>query len=211
MKVRETRKKLVGAALSLFAEHGFDATSVGEIEAAAGLSRRAGGFYRHFESKAAILAAVLDENIIETPKNIGVEDLLPLGDTRAELVLLARAYLRINERNRQLARIVEREVDRNAQLRARLTQANADLLESLSTWLGTKPAAAGADADKLQALTGIVFGGWLFVLSKHLQRTLPDDFDLDDYLSLWATLWATQLESKGALGSNALSSDAAMT
>jgi AcrR family transcriptional regulator len=54
-----TRAALVGAARELFAEKGFAATSRDEIAARAGVTR--GALYHHFDSKAAVAAAVVAE------------------------------------------------------------------------------------------------------------------------------------------------------
>jgi AcrR family transcriptional regulator len=45
----------VAAAMELFGRQGYHATTVAQIEAAAGLSGGAGGLYRHFPSKRALL------------------------------------------------------------------------------------------------------------------------------------------------------------
>jgi len=55
----ETRTRLLEAAVSLFAQQGYEASSVAEICAAAGVSK--GAFYHHFESKQALFLALLDE------------------------------------------------------------------------------------------------------------------------------------------------------
>jgi AcrR family transcriptional regulator len=49
--------------LELFARQGVAATTVVEIEEAAGLSPGSGSFYRHFENKEAVLAAVVDREV----------------------------------------------------------------------------------------------------------------------------------------------------
>ena len=58
-----TRERLVSEAMRLFAQRGFRGTRVGDIEAAAGLSPRAGAFYRHFKSKKEVLHAALDRYV----------------------------------------------------------------------------------------------------------------------------------------------------
>src|SRR5262245_35719211 len=58
-----TRERLMTVAMRLFAEHGFAGTTVGDIEDAAGLTRRGGAFYRHFRSKEDILSASVDAGI----------------------------------------------------------------------------------------------------------------------------------------------------
>jgi len=54
----ESRAKLVEAAAELIAEHGFGATSVGDICRRAGVAKTA--LYWHFENKEGLLAAVLE-------------------------------------------------------------------------------------------------------------------------------------------------------
>ena len=54
-----TRARLLDAAWSAFAAHGFDAASVDEICRRAGVSK--GAFYHHFDSKQSIFLALLQE------------------------------------------------------------------------------------------------------------------------------------------------------
>ena len=50
----------MAAAMDLFGRQGYHATTIAQIEAAAGLSAGAGGLYRHFKSKRALLEEGLD-------------------------------------------------------------------------------------------------------------------------------------------------------
>ncbi|MGI8665264.1 MAG: TetR/AcrR family transcriptional regulator [Jatrophihabitans sp.] len=54
-----TRPRIVAAAVSLFAEQGFDATSVNQVVARAGVAK--GALYHHFESKDDLLYEVYRE------------------------------------------------------------------------------------------------------------------------------------------------------
>lgn len=54
-----TRQRIVSAAVSLFAEQGFDATSVNQVVARAGVAK--GGLYHHFGSKDDLLYEVYRE------------------------------------------------------------------------------------------------------------------------------------------------------
>jgi AcrR family transcriptional regulator len=58
-KAEETRRRIIGAAAELFAEHGYAATSLSDVIAAAGSTK--GGFYFHFASKADLGLAVTAE------------------------------------------------------------------------------------------------------------------------------------------------------
>lgn len=119
-----TRERLLAAALDLFAEHGFRATTIDQIERAAGLAPRAGALYNHFPSKLALLQAVLDERtraIEEFGERLRLG--ASLGDLRAELTLIARWGLGELERERLLLRIILREGDRVPELAARFREA----------------------------------------------------------------------------------------
>jgi len=54
-----SRARIVASASRMFREQGVAGTSVGEVMNKAGMTH--GGFYRHFESKEALLTAALDD------------------------------------------------------------------------------------------------------------------------------------------------------
>jgi AcrR family transcriptional regulator len=56
---RATRGQLIEVATGLFAEHGYEGTSIEAVLAAAGVSR--GALYHHFAGKEALFRAVLSE------------------------------------------------------------------------------------------------------------------------------------------------------
>src|SRR6516164_1467195 len=91
------RDKLANAALSLFAKRGYAETTVGEIEAAAGLSARAGGFYRHFESKEDVLLKAMEGLVEGLVAELRVGEITSLGSIRAELLVIARTLIRAAE------------------------------------------------------------------------------------------------------------------
>jgi AcrR family transcriptional regulator len=95
-----SRERLQGAALDLFSQQGYDSTTVAEIAARAGVTKRT--FFRHFADKrdvlfagAAELEAVLAEGIVQAPR-----DLAPLDAIIAALAaagadpVVPRRYLR---------------------------------------------------------------------------------------------------------------------
>src|SRR3712207_3652118 len=109
MAEKTTRQRLLDEGLRLFAQRGFRRTTVGEIEEAAGLSPRSGGLYKHFRSKQELLAAAVERHLHEIETIGEVLELMPLGDLRAELTLLARWILGDLERHRELFLVLEKE------------------------------------------------------------------------------------------------------
>ena len=188
-----TRDRIKAAALPLFAEQGFAATSIAAIERAAGLAPRAGAFYRHFASKEALFEELAAERITETPDEFDFEGLRAFGDTRAELVALARRFVVAAECQQPYLRLIE-EARLTASGRAFEQRANEAMLEALMAWVAGKPAAEGLDAAGLAALTMEIFGSWLFYLSKRQQGIELAALDRDALLEDWAGRWAGLLD-----------------
>jgi AcrR family transcriptional regulator len=102
-----TRERIVDVAMELFGRQGFKATSIVQIEQAAGLRPGSGGLYHHFRSKQAILEAGLERHLgrLKALRDItGV--LTDLGDLRAELTVLARYILAELDAEADLLRVV---------------------------------------------------------------------------------------------------------
>lgn len=59
----DARSRVLKAAIACFGAKGYAATTIADIEHAAGLTPGAGGTYRHFASKRAILEAVVDSTV----------------------------------------------------------------------------------------------------------------------------------------------------
>ena len=107
-----TRERLMTAAVRLVAEHGYEAASVGAIERAAGLAPRSGALYKHFKGKDDLLRAAIEREVRAVDELDAVVEMLPLGDLRAELTLLARWNLASLARRSELTRLVQREAHR---------------------------------------------------------------------------------------------------
>jgi AcrR family transcriptional regulator len=116
---RTTRERLISGGLRLFAQRGFRGTTVGDIEAAAGLAPRRGALYKHFGSKQALLEAAVERHIVELRSIGDVIDLMPLGDIRAELTLLVRWLLIELDRQREVCLVLEKEGGALLELRDR--------------------------------------------------------------------------------------------
>ncbi len=89
-KKRETRQSLMDAALRLFQESGYDATTVKDITEAAGVAK--GTFFNYFDTKEAILPAIAAHRLGQlrealTPERGAPES--PVGRIKLALRLVA--------------------------------------------------------------------------------------------------------------------------
>lgn len=86
-----SRRALELVALRLFAEQGFDATTIDQIAAAAGVSRRT--FFRYFDSKAGVLWADFDIEVDTIRVTLAdVPARLPMMDAIRVAVVAANHY-----------------------------------------------------------------------------------------------------------------------
>ncbi|MGD2131705.1 MAG: TetR/AcrR family transcriptional regulator [Maricaulaceae bacterium] len=189
-----TRQRLKQAALAQFLEKGFAKTSIAAIEKRAGLAPRAGAFYRHFESKSALMAELARESISETPDEFDFDALAAFGDTRAELIAIAKGYQKAMERQAPFARLIE-EIRLMQGAREFENEINGAMLEALMSWLATKPLGARLPPKERAALAITVFAGWLFFLGKAQQGVELEVISADEFLDFWATYWAERLDA----------------
>jgi AcrR family transcriptional regulator len=189
----DTRERILQAGLRLCVEKGYAKTSIADIERAAGLAPRTGGFYRHFRSKEDLAAEIGETCIIETRQDLGFDGVLPLGDTRAELALIAKGYLLASERQAPLAALIA-EVRHLPKIQELERRVNEDLLAALTGWLSEKAFARGKNKTDLVALLFTIFGGWLFYLSKRGTPDPPGGLTDKVMLDQWADFWARVLD-----------------
>jgi AcrR family transcriptional regulator len=131
MAEEPTRERILTCALRLFAERGFSGTSVAAIEEAAGLSPGSGAMYAHFKSKQEVLEAAVRHAMALADSGLSLVPLLPLGDVRAELTLIARGSLLLMSSWRDLALVLIKEAGSSPAL---MTQLREQVVERTYTW-----------------------------------------------------------------------------
>jgi AcrR family transcriptional regulator len=194
-----TRERILDAAVELFGRQGYAGTSVGEIEAAAGLSPRSGALYKHFPSKAALLAATVRRRRLETDELLEVIDAEMLGDVRAELHVLARLSLHKIAADQAVLRIVMKEGDNFPELRdefhttiVRRGQAQA------AEWLRLVCRRAGVTDLDVDALAAVLLGSIInYCVFETLFAALPGDVDEARFLAAWEESALKLLEAHG--------------
>jgi AcrR family transcriptional regulator len=195
-----TRERILDAAVELFGRQGFRATSVGEIEEAAGLVPRRGGLYKHFASKEALLEAAVERRGRAVDE---LDELLstPVGDPRDEVRTLGRIAFREIGRDQAVLRIVMREGDNFPELRdrfhERIVRRGHEQAEARLRLLAER---AGASDVDVRALAAILLAS---VINYRVLDTLfgrpPGDLPEDRYIEAWADSALRLLETHGLL------------
>ena len=86
---KDTKERILAAALELFSKNGYAGTNIRELTASLGLVKSA--MYKHFESKEDIWNTLLDEMIAYYDTHFGSpEHLPPVPDTLEELAEMTR-------------------------------------------------------------------------------------------------------------------------
>jgi AcrR family transcriptional regulator len=189
-----TRDRLVTEAMRLFSAKGFEATSVSQIEAAAGLSPGSGALYRHFKSKDALLDAGIDRQLDRRHAMRDIRSLFAgLGDLRVELTILGRYLLGVVDDELQLLQIAARTP---AGQSPRLDTAYAALIDGLNAeladWIAAwAPTLTQQECAVLAALgvNGILGARFATSLFRQPAACIPDD----QYLGEWTVLLATRI------------------
>jgi AcrR family transcriptional regulator len=173
------RGRLEQAAMELYAQRGFEVTTVAEIAERAGLSERT--FFRHFADKREVLfqgAGSLQEFLVrgvdEAPRSLGALD--------AVVVALMAAATDIFQDRREFARRRQAIIAANAELHERELIKLATLASALADALrrrGVSEPAATLAAEAGISLFKISFGRWVedgceLTLSSIIEQSLDD-------------------------------------
>jgi AcrR family transcriptional regulator len=172
----DARDRLESAALDLFVEQGYDATTVAQIADRAGLTRST--FFRHFADKREVvfgpqdlLADLLTEAVAAAPADLPVRDHIAVAMDRADAVAftperhhLAAQRGRIVAENPELQ---ERELWKRARIAAALTAA----MESQ----GVEPFAARIGGELGVLVLTTAFDRWIETGEQRAFGTIAHD------------------------------------
>jgi AcrR family transcriptional regulator len=194
-----TRERILAAAVELFGSKGYSATSVGEIEAAAGLVPRSGGLYKHFESKRALLDAAFQRRaeVAERTRQMAAE--LFRGDVRAEARVYGIGSLRNIAADQALLRIVMREGDNSPELRdefhARIVSSGH---RATVDWLRKAAELTGAPEPDLDGLAALLLGSIIdYCVLDTLFGRPAGDLSEERFIDVWTDSTIKLLEAHG--------------
>ena len=195
-----TPERILDAAMSLFAERGYEATSVGAIEMAAGLAPRSGALYQHFKGKGDVLEKALERQMAVLDElGTSLAD-LELGDLRAELTVMARWNLSSLDQRRELVMFLRRDGDRlpdelSEKLYRRLV---AEPYAEVVRWLRSRFEAEAGEQPDFEALalilieTMVSFRSMQWVFGK-----TPGAVDDDRFVETWVELALSYARREG--------------
>lgn len=179
----DPKDRIVRAALACFAEKGYAATSMADIEAVAGFVPRTGGTYRHFRSKRAILDAVIDAELDRTTAVLAPAPTSFEGAARDGLAEL--------DRQRALMRVLFRDLDQFPELMARV----ADRLVQQPYRIVTERTAAVAPNADAAAIAAIMIGALVnYKVIEAMVGDRPAGVTEDRLVAAWARLYQLAIE-----------------
>jgi AcrR family transcriptional regulator len=189
---RSTRERIVAEALRLFAERGYAATSVAEIEAASGLSPGAGGLYRHFRSKEEVLAAAVREHTARTAAQIAASQRAAAVEEQpltGRLKLAATAGLVKMREEADLIRVLFRDLDKFPHLITEVREGIVNpLYDTIARWLSDQPETVRMEEDWdaiALVLGGAIVNYWLAADALH---EAPKRIDEERFIDGWTRL-----------------------
>jgi AcrR family transcriptional regulator len=199
---KPTRERILDSALRLFADQGYEATSIGEIESAAGLAPRSGALYKHFPSKRALIDAALAERFGAMDEVVSRIELMPRGDLRGELEFAGRLSLAELERERDLCRLVMKEGDRFPDLARAF---HAGIVERghamAAAWLSARAEDLGRDIGDVPAIAQVMMDGLVgYVLQQHIFGPEGVAVERERVLAAWVALGLAYLDPTGTEG-----------
>jgi AcrR family transcriptional regulator len=195
-----TRERILDEAMRLFSEHGYAATSIAKIEAAAGLTPGAGGLYHHFASKEAVLAAGIERQLSRLAALREIRQVLgSLGDLKAELTLTARYILTELDSESELLRILASDARNRPQLlKTAVEQLVSSMFTGFATWIGER-AERAIPAE--EATTIATFGLGSLLSSRLLRDVLGIPGQVDDVtlVDTWVRMMVMALADPASL------------
>lgn len=189
-----TRERLVTEAMRLFCEQGYRATSVAQIEAAAGLAPGSGALYHHFKSKEALLDAGIDRQLDRRRSMRDIRMLFRgVGDLRTDLTLLGRYLTAVIDEEQQFLTIAANTPGGKS---TRLTAAYGALLHGLHADLAELAGNWGPNIPKedIEAISVVgidaLLGNRVSILLDGREQAISDD----RFLAEWTTMLTCRIE-----------------
>lgn len=179
-----TANRLIDAALELFADRGYDATTVDDITVAAGVSRAT--FYLHFANIHALTVALASRNLPEIETYYCELDEIQAAADRGALRAWSRRTMRWFDEHQPLLLVLERIMLSGPGAAAGIARERlytTHMPKYLSRWPETRWAEAELRIWMLVALLGRVQIGWRY---GEQMSGVDDALMVDVLVDFWA-------------------------
>jgi AcrR family transcriptional regulator len=172
--------------MRLFAERGYERTSIADIQGAAGLAPGSGALYKHFPSKEAVLAAGLEDFVAGAERARELIRTVP-GPAEEALGVLGRAAMRMLQDDRDVLRIVYRELEQFPALRDQVRERRMQsTYAALADWLRERAARGELRVEDPEATAAVLLGGVTsFMVFQTLLGDTPAQLDADRFVRAW--------------------------
>ena len=185
---QDPKTRILRAAMRCFADKGYAATTMADIERAAGFQPRTGGTYRHFRSKQAILEAALEAELDASWRDTAAMPAAPDADV---LVTTARLALATLDRQRDLMKVLFRDLDAFPELFERIAD---QLVQRTYREAAARSAAllpASTREVDVEALAAVSVGALVnFKIIQAFTGRTPNDGDDERFARAWAQVFA---------------------
>ena len=181
------RQGFVDVATRLFAERGYAATTVADIQTALGLTPGSGALYKHFPSKRALLEAVVGIHLTTMRSgNARFAAQLP-ADLEHTLGFVADTVWAGMHRDHAVLRVLLRDLDAHPDLLDDVwTTIRATVYDAFTTWLRAQAAAGTIVVHDPEATGAVLLASLTYrpILDALIGHT-PGDVDAKRFRAAW--------------------------
>lgn len=181
--------------MELFAERGYDGTSVADIQLAAGLTGGSGALYKHFASKEAVLEAGVDAYLAALSESSTATVRELPSEPRAALEAIASGVLEAMTADEAVLRVLLRDLDRHPALVERVWNAViANVYAELADWIRRQveqETIAVADPEATAAVLMSALTSWPILHA--LIKKAPGDLAGASFAAAWVDVAARTL------------------
>jgi AcrR family transcriptional regulator len=172
--------------MRLFAERGYERTSIADIQAAAGLAPGSGALYKHFPSKEAVLAAGMDDFVAGAERARELIRTVP-GPAEDALGVLGQAAMQMLTDDRDVLRIVWRELEQFPALRDEVREQRMQATyTAIADWLRERAARGELRVEDPEATAAVLLGSLTsFKLFQALFGEPPIHLDDARFVGAW--------------------------
>jgi AcrR family transcriptional regulator len=182
-------ERLLREAMRLFADKGYERTSVADIQRAAGLNPGSGALYKHFPSKEALLREGI-ERFVEDIERGRAALRESARDAGSRLEGIGRELLTLLGEERDALRIVWRELDQFPDLQARVGRDRIQSgYASAAEWVREQVAAGAFATDDPEATAVVLMSAvTMYRVLEALFGEPPGRIPPERFLRAWLTV-----------------------